>query len=72
MGNILKLLARDGDVCCKNQNYDIFVDFESAVPKEDEAEIYDEAEKILNDSEVILANLKSYKGLGLFFSSFPE
>jgi hypothetical protein len=38
MGNLLKLLARD-DSCCALPKPDIFVDFESAAPTEDEAQV---------------------------------
>jgi hypothetical protein len=67
MGNILKLLSRDGDSCCTMQQHDIFVDFESAQPTHDEVEIYNETEILLNESETILKDLLAYKGLHTLF-----
>ncbi len=61
MGNILKLLARDGD-CCALPKQDIFVDFESASPIPEEAELYNEAEAILDESLKILERIEGYKG----------
>ena len=64
MGNLLKLLSREGgDSCCSPPKYDVFVDFESATPNTDEdTEIYDEAEQILAESRQILQDLENYKG----------
>ena len=63
MGNILRLLSRDGDSCCSMpKSGDLFVDFENAKPTEDEAELYNDAESILARSGSVLADLQSYKG----------
>ena len=61
MGNLLKLLARDGD-CCALPKQDIFVDFETASPTPEEEELYNEAESVLKESEIILEKIQGYKG----------
>ncbi len=62
MGNLLRLLSRDAADCCSLPKTDIFVDFETSRPTEAEAELYNEAEEMLNESKVILEKLREYKG----------
>lgn len=61
MGNLLRLLARD-ESCCALPKHDIFVDFESALPANEEVQLYQEAEDILIESEGIIKDLIGYKG----------
>lgn len=63
MGNILRLLARDGDSCCALPKTDVFVDFENAQPStEEETAIFDEAEQVLQESQSVLQDLMAYTG----------
>lgn len=62
MGNLLRLLSRDGDSCFTLPKHDIFVDFESAQPTVDEVQLYQEAEDVLRKSEEIIRDLQNYKG----------
>lgn len=63
MGNLLRLLSRDADSCCSiAKPADLFVDFESAQPTEEEAELYNEVEEVLIKAALILKQLQEYKG----------
>ncbi|XP_040572056.1 CYFIP-related Rac1 interactor B [Lepeophtheirus salmonis] len=64
MGNIFRLLARDGEACCAlPPKYDVFVDFENAAPvTPDETLLYEEAESLLKESLSVLGDLQNYKG----------
>ena len=63
MGNLLRLLAKEGDSCCSlPKQGDIFVDFERAVPNNEDAELYADAESVLESAAKILEELKNYKG----------
>lgn len=63
MGNLLRLLSRDGDSCCSMPRpVDLFVDFENAKATEEEAPLYQEAELMLNRADEILKGLQEYKG----------
>lgn len=39
---------------------EIFVDFENAQPTDEEREIYNMAEEVLNDCDLVLADVSSY------------
>jgi hypothetical protein len=60
MGNLLRLLSTDD--CYSLPKSDIFLDFETSLPTEKEAELYAEAEGMLSESRDILEKLRSYKG----------
>ena len=63
MGNLLRLLARDGDNCCSlPKTGDLFMDFENAKPTPDEAELFEETEDVLESAKNILLELTEYKG----------
>jgi len=61
MGNILRVLSTEW---CSNpqNNQDIFVDFETSQPTEEEKAVYNEAEEFLAESATILAKLRDYRG----------
>lgn len=61
MGKLLSLLARDESTCCTPKSYDVFLDFENALPTEIEREVYDEVDLILKESEAVLAEIQCYK-----------
>lgn len=61
MGKLLSLLARDDSSCCTQKNYDVFLDFENAAPTETERIVYDEVERVLKESENVLAEIQCYK-----------
>lgn len=63
MGKLLSLLARDNnsDCCGPKSSYDIFLDFENAKPTINEQEVYDEIQKILIRSDIILEEIQCYK-----------
>lgn len=61
MGNVLRLLYTDPN-CCSVPQVDVFVDFENAQPSQDELGLYNEAEKILENSLDILSQLENYHG----------
>lgn len=69
MGKLLSLLARDesSSSCCARKNYDVFLDFENAIPKETEREVYDEVDRVLKQSEVVLEEIQCYKVLFYYF-----
>lgn len=60
----MSLLARDDSNCCSSPRYDIFLDFENAAPTETEKEVYEEVQRVLLESEVILEEIQCYKGAG--------
>lgn len=62
MGNLLRLLSRDGDSCCSLPKQDLFVDFENALPTDSEEALYTEAGDVLRRSEDVLRDLQGYKG----------
>ncbi|KAH8296640.1 hypothetical protein KR054_009175 [Drosophila jambulina] len=64
MGKLLSLLSRDDSNCCAAKSYDVFLDFENAAPTETEREIYDEVERVLRESEVVLEEIQIYRGAG--------
>lgn len=61
MGKLLSLLSRDDSNCCAAKSYDVFLDFENAAPTETEREVYDEVERVLKESEVVLDEIQIYK-----------
>jgi hypothetical protein len=62
MGKLLSLLARDdSNSCCTPKTYDVFLDFENAQPTENEKELYEEIERVLKESEVVLEEIQCYK-----------
>lgn len=64
MGKLLSLLSRDESNCCSSPRYDIFLDFENAAPTETERDVFEEVQKVLLDSEIILEEIQCYKGAG--------
>ncbi|XP_026481772.1 protein FAM49B-like, partial [Ctenocephalides felis] len=64
MGKLLSILARDDANCFTSQRYDVFLDFENAVPTETEREVYNEVQRVLRASDRILEEIQSYKGAG--------
>lgn len=62
MGKLLSLLSRDD--CCSSPRYDIFLDFENAVPTCTEREVHEDVQRVLLDSEEILEEIQFYKGAG--------
>nr|XP_053641944.1 LOW QUALITY PROTEIN: CYFIP-related Rac1 interactor B-like [Cherax quadricarinatus] len=64
MGNLLRLLARDdaGNSCCSHQKYDVFLDFENAVPSEEERLLYEDVAEVLRGSQAVIHDLQQYKG----------
>lgn len=61
MGKLLSLLSRDDSNCCAAKSYDVFLDFENAAPTDTEREVYDEVERVLKESEVVLEEIQIYK-----------
>lgn len=61
MGKLLSLLSRDDSNCCAAKSYDVFLDFENAAPTDTEREVYDEVERVLKESEVVLDEIQIYK-----------
>lgn len=61
MGKLLSLLARDESNCCTPKSYDVFLDFENAAPTDTEREVYDEVERVLKESEIVLEEIQCYK-----------
>lgn len=61
MGKLLSLLSRDDSNCCAAKSYDVFLDFENAAPTETEREVYDEVERVLRESEVVLEEIQIYR-----------
>lgn len=59
MGNLLRLLSRE-----ETPKYDIFVDFENAIPSHMEHETYSLVQAVLEEAEEVLIELKQYKGAG--------
>ncbi|XP_034483644.1 CYFIP-related Rac1 interactor B [Drosophila innubila] len=62
MGKLLSLLSRDDSNCCAAKSYDVFLDFENAAPTDTEREVYDEVERVLKESEIVLDEIQIYKG----------
>lgn len=65
MGNLLRLLAReDSSTCLPNPvpKYDLFLDFENAMPSPSEMEVFQQVEQVLCDSQKILEEISQYKG----------
>ncbi|XP_042234300.1 CYFIP-related Rac1 interactor B-like isoform X2 [Homarus americanus] len=64
MGNLLRLLARDdaGNSCCSHQKYDVFLDFENAVPSAEERLLYEDVAEVLRGSQAVIHDLQQYKG----------
>ena len=63
MGNLLRLLSRDGDCCSLSAPADIFVDFESSLPNcPEDGDLYLTAEAVLERSKEVLKELQEYKG----------
>lgn len=57
--------------CCTNVNqhqHDVFVDFENSTPNAEEADLYNEAQAFLAESDLILKYLSCYKGE--FYAAF--
>lgn len=73
MGKLLSLLARDNnsDCCGPKSSYDIFLDFENAKPTINEQEVYDEIQKILIRSDIILEEIQCYKVSNQPSAKFP-
>lgn len=69
MGKLLSLLARDESTCCTPKTYDVFLDFENAAPTDLEREVYEEVDRVLKQSEIVLDEIQCYKvrGVGVFF-----
>ena len=64
MGNILSSFLCGGTT----PDINVFVDFENALPNETnevELKLYNDAEDVLKNSERILSDIKSYKGISL-------
>jgi len=61
MGKLLSLLSRDDSNCCAAKSYDVFLDFENAAPTDTEREVYDEVERVLKESEIVLDEIQIYK-----------
>ncbi|XP_026832885.1 protein FAM49B isoform X2 [Drosophila erecta] len=61
MGKLLSLLSRDDSNCCAAKSYDVFLDFENAAPTETERAVYDEVERVLRESEVVLEEIQIYR-----------
>jgi len=59
MGNLLKVLQ-----CKEEVMQDSFLDFENALPTDDEREVYDRVYSTLSLAPGILTELQSYKGAG--------
>lgn len=80
MGNLLRLLSREGgDSCCSPPKYDVFVDFETAQPNsETDTLVYNEAERFLEEAKHILSLLKNYEAgkystfLTIMTKSYPS
>jgi len=65
MGNLLQILRSDviSGWCGNTDNScDIFVDFETSQPTDEDKVVYNEAEEFLKDAAEILAKLRDYKG----------
>ena len=65
MGNLLSVLLECGSTA---PDISVFVDFENALPNETnevELKLYNDAEDVLKNSERILSDIKSYKGISL-------
>lgn len=75
MGNLLRVLSRDSSLmsaeagstsCCSgipaSSSGDLFVDFESAQPSQEDFELFSEAEEVIVAAKTVLADLKEYKG----------
>lgn len=62
MGNLLRLLARDDGTCCSHQKYDVFLDFENAVPSIKEQNLFTLVNQVLLSSQRIIQELQQYKG----------
>ena len=65
MGNLLSVLLECGGTA---PDISVFVDFENALPNETnevEQKLYNDAEDVLKNSERILSDIKSYKGISL-------
>ena len=63
MGNLLRLLSRDGDCCSLSAPADLYVDFESSMPDcAEDADLYLTAEAVLERAKEILKELQEYKG----------
>ena len=72
MGNLLRLLSRDGDSCCSlPKPGDLFVDFECARATQEDADLYHEAEIMLLRSIEILRELQEYKGQYIQYFLIP-
>lgn len=61
MGKLLSLLARDESTCCTPKTYDVFLDFENAAPTDLEREVYEEVDRVLKQSEIVLDEIQCYK-----------
>lgn len=61
MGKLLSLLSRDDSNCCAAKSYDVFLDFENAAPTETERAVYEEVERVLRESEVVLEEIQIYR-----------
>lgn len=61
MGKLLSLLSRDDSNCCAAKSYDVFLDFENAAPTDTEREIFEEVERVLKESEIVLQEIHVYK-----------
>lgn len=64
MGKLLSLLARDESTCCTPKTYDVFLDFENAAPTDLERDVYEEVDRVLKQSEIVLDEIQCYKGAG--------
>lgn len=61
MGKLLSLLSREDNNCCSSKSYDIFLDFENAAPSDLERDVYEEVERVLKDSDMILEDIQLYR-----------
>lgn len=61
MGKLLSLLSRDDSNCCAAKSYDVFLDFENAAPTDTEREVFEEVERVLKESEIVLQEIHVYK-----------
>ena len=71
MGNLLSVLLECGSTA---PDISVFVDFENALPNETnevELKLYNDAEDVLKNSERILSDIKSYKGISLKNHVYP-
>nr|XP_022314788.1 protein FAM49B-like isoform X1 [Crassostrea virginica]XP_022314790.1 protein FAM49B-like isoform X1 [Crassostrea virginica]XP_022314909.1 protein FAM49B-like isoform X1 [Crassostrea virginica]XP_022314911.1 protein FAM49B-like isoform X1 [Crassostrea virginica] len=60
MGNLLKVLCQADSSA--SRDYDIFVDFESVQPTDEEKEVWEKVQAVLNESQTILQDIQQYTG----------